>query len=133
MVERWKLTIVAKQKYCTALLLKKQVLKFGFLLYCFRAPFRAAVVVSTGPALPETSPLVARAAHLPPYQKRVIDEKRELDERKEKLEAFFDTPTFAQLDADEQGRLHAQRGAMAAYSRILCVRIAGFGASENPV
>lgn len=69
-------------------------------------------------------------ANLPPHQKRVIDEKRDLDERKENLEAFFDTPTFAQLDADEQGRLHAQRGAMAAYARILSERISAFAGED---
>jgi len=63
---------------------------------------------------------------LPPHQKRVIDEKNELDERKLKLEAFFDTPTFAQLDHEEQGRMHAQHDAMVAYSRILGDRIEAF-------
>jgi len=84
---------------------------------------------ATGPApLPETSPLVARAAHLPPHQKRVIDEKRELDERKDKLAAFFETTTFAQLDDSEQGRLHAQHAAMVDYSRVLGERIEAFTA-----
>ena len=63
----------------------------------------------------------------------VIDEKRELDERKEKLEAFLETPEFAQLDADEQGRLHSQRGAMAAYARILGERIASFAGDDMPI
>jgi hypothetical protein len=77
--------------------------------------------------------MVAQAAPhaLPPHQKRVVEEKRELDERKEKLEAFFETPTFAQLDDSEQGRLHAQRNVMAAYSRILGERIAGFGLGDD--
>lgn len=66
------------------------------------------------------------SADLPPHQKRVVDEKCELDERKQKLEAFFDTPTFAQLDHEEQGRMHAQHDAMVAYSRILGDRIEAF-------
>jgi hypothetical protein len=70
-------------------------------------------------------------ANLPPHQKRVIDEKCELDERKDKLEAFFETPTFAQLDDVEQGRLHAQRNAMAAYSRILGERISAFAGGAD--
>lgn len=78
-----------------------------------------------------TLPPAILTSALPPHQKRVIDEKRELDERKEKLEAFFETPTFAQLDDSEQGRLHAQRNAMAAYSRILGERIAGFGLGDD--
>lgn len=65
-------------------------------------------------------------ADLPPHQKRVVDEKRELDERKQKLEAFFETPTFAQLDDSEQGRLHAQHAAMVDYSRVLGDRIEAF-------
>jgi hypothetical protein len=65
-------------------------------------------------------------ADLPPHQKRVIDEKRDLDERKQKLEAFFETPTFAQLDDSEQGRLHAQHAAMVDYSRVLGDRIEAF-------
>lgn len=68
----------------------------------------------------------AVAGDLPPHQKRVVDEKRELDERKQKLAAFFETPTFAQLDDSEQGRLHAQHDAMVDYSRILGDRIEAF-------
>jgi hypothetical protein len=98
------------------------------------AEVRKSEVHDRAPSRYETLPpsRQARAANLPAHQKRVIDEKRELDERKEKLEAFFDTPKFAQLDADEQGRLHAQRGAMAAYARILSERISAF-AGEHAV
>lgn len=70
----------------------------------------------------------APGADLPPHQKRVIDEKRDLDDRKDKLEAFFETSTFAQLDDSEQGRLHAQHAAMGDYSRVLGERIAAFTA-----
>ena len=85
---------------------------------------------TSAPAAETIRPRAATGVNLPPHQKRVIDEKRELDERKEKLEAFFETPTFAQLDADEQGRLHAQRGAMAAYARILGERISVFAGDD---
>lgn len=74
----------------------------------------------------QARPRPAPGAGLPPHQQRVVEEKRELDERKNKLEAFFDTATFAQLDDCEQGRLHAQHAAMVDYARILGDRIEAF-------
>ena len=62
----------------------------------------------------------------PAHQKRVIEEKRALDDRREKLDAFLETSTFAQLDDNEQGRMHAQRDVMADYSRVLGDRIEAF-------
>lgn len=76
----------------------------------------------------QVRPRPAPAIGLPPHQQRVIEEKRDLDERKQKLEAFLDTPTFAQLDDSEQGRLHAQHAAMVDYSRVLGDRIEAFTA-----
>lgn len=68
------------------------------------------------------------AQNLMPYQRRVIDEKAELDERLTKLVAFIEgSPVFSGLDADEQWRLGRQREAMDGYSRILGERIAAFG------
>lgn len=64
----------------------------------------------------------------PPHQQRVIDEKRELDDKIEKLSAFFGTPLFGKLDAAEQQRLNAQGLAMTTYSVILDERIAAFTA-----
>lgn len=62
-----------------------------------------------------------------PHQQRVLDEKRELDERLSKLDAFIlDNPLYLQLPGDEQGRLSEQSKAMAAYSGILDERIAAF-------
>lgn len=64
---------------------------------------------------------------VPPHQQRVIDEKRELDERLSKLDAFIlDNPLYLQLSTDEQDRLSRQSKAMAAYSGILDERIAHF-------
>lgn len=74
----------------------------------------------------QVRPRPAHGTGLPPHQQRVVEEKRDLDERKNKLEAFFDTATFAQLDDSEQGRLHAQHAAMVDYARILGERIEAF-------
>lgn len=64
---------------------------------------------------------------VPPHQQRVLDEKRELDERLSKLDAFIlDNPLYLQLPTDEQDRLSRQSKAMAAYSGILDERIASF-------
>lgn len=68
----------------------------------------------------------APATGLQPHQQRVVDEKRELDERLEKLNAFFRTPTFHGLDGVEQGRLGRQAGIMMQYSAVLAERIAAF-------
>ncbi len=68
---------------------------------------------------------------LPPHQQRVIDEKRELDEKLTKLEAFFGTPIFADLDEGEKSRLERQEEAMVSYSRILGERIAVFQAAAS--
>lgn len=69
----------------------------------------------------------APAGGLPPHQQRVLDEKRELDERLSKLDAFIlDNPLFLQLPGDEQERLSRQSKAMAIYSEILGERIAKF-------
>lgn len=56
----------------------------------------------------------------------MIDEKRELDERREKLDLFFVTSKFARLDQAEQDRLKMQSKIMAAYSDILQLRIVAF-------
>ena len=62
-----------------------------------------------------------------PHQQRVLDEKRDLDERLSKLDAFIlDNPLYLQLAADEQERLTRQSKAMAIYSGILGERIAAF-------
>lgn len=60
------------------------------------------------------------------HQQRVVDEKSELDDRLNKLTAFFDKPIFAAVPEDEQGRLLRQREIMGQYSQILGERIAAF-------
>lgn len=63
---------------------------------------------------------------LQPHQQRVVDEKRELDGRIEKLNAFFRTSAFHGLDDAEQRRLSRQAGIMMQYSNVLAERIAAF-------
>ncbi len=60
---------------------------------------------------------------IPEYQQRVLDEKKALDEKISKLEAFFKTPVFADLAPGPRGRLSAQCAHMKAYSSTLHDRI----------
>ena len=66
------------------------------------------------------------ASAVPPHQQRVLDEKAELDERRERLVAFFSTPIFHGLPESEQIRMERQAVAMRTYSEILGERIAAF-------
>lgn len=72
------------------------------------------------------APKPTATSTLQPHQQRVVDEKRDLDERATKLDAFFATPIFTGLDTSEQGRLREQLGYMRNYSDILGERIAAF-------
>jgi len=61
------------------------------------------------------------------YQKRVIKEKKELDEKIVKLGAFIDkSPIKAAVPDAELARLCAQYFVMTGYSAILGNRIANF-------
>lgn len=53
------------------------------------------------------------------YQERVIEEKRELDNKLTKLDAFIDTQTFTDLPTAEQVRLVCQASYMRRYSEAL--------------
>lgn len=57
------------------------------------------------------------------YQQRVVDEKAELDDRREKLGAFKNSKLFATLPWQEQERLNTQAHLMTAYSAVLGERI----------
>lgn len=61
-----------------------------------------------------------------PHQQRVIDEKADLDVRRAKLVAFFDTSVYKAIDVAEQARLNQQAQVMDLYSTILGQRIAAF-------
>ena len=65
---------------------------------------------------------------LAPHQQRVVDEKRDLDEKLQKLTAFIGSETFASIvqDEAERGRLARQEETMTNYSAILTERISSF-------
>lgn len=60
------------------------------------------------------------------YQERVVAEKRELDERGDKLDQFILSEEFGTLPAEEQERLRWQLQIMGEYSEVLGERIAAF-------
>jgi hypothetical protein len=60
---------------------------------------------------------------LQPYQQRVVDEKRELDERRTRLAAFILGDAFGSLPMQERSLLSDQFSAMCEYSRLLGERI----------
>lgn len=61
-----------------------------------------------------------------PHQQRVVDEKKELDDKLTRLQAFFKTSTFDELDDAERSRLVHQAAIMGEYSTVLGERIAAF-------
>ena len=79
----------------------------------------------------EVARAVEPASALPAHQQRVIDEKRDLDEKLTKLGGFFDTSIFAALDEGEKSRLERQEEVMTKYSLILGERIAAFTAAAG--
>lgn len=60
------------------------------------------------------------------YQRRVISEKRDLDEKLAKLLAFFQSDNFKSLNDAERSRLRNQARFMDGYSAVLGERIAAF-------
>ncbi len=67
-----------------------------------------------------------------PFQQRVVDEKRELDDRLSKLQVFLAGGQFNGLDAAEKDRLCRQESLMSAYSNVLRDRIAEFAGAACP-
>lgn len=61
-----------------------------------------------------------------PHQQRVVDEKQELDTKRDKLTVFLKGDLFESLPDNEQDRLAKQLGIMAEYSNILAERIVHF-------
>lgn len=61
-----------------------------------------------------------------PHQQRVVDEKRDLDQKILSLMRFMTTKTFEGLDNGEQSRLRIQFSAMQTYGTALGERIAHF-------
>lgn len=66
-----------------------------------------------------------------PHQQRVIDEYKELTERRDKLAAFTFTPLFRSLEEAERQRLDEQLGYMNGYQRVLAARIHAMGLSHK--
>lgn len=65
------------------------------------------------------------------YQQRVVDEKKDLDEKATKLSEFIgNNPIFDTLDSAEQERLREQCETMWQYSEILGARINAFKIDE---
>jgi hypothetical protein len=60
------------------------------------------------------------------HQRRVIEEKFKLDEKLDKLSAFFATTFFEDLDDAEKDRMKRQAVIMGEYSEILQDRINAF-------
>jgi len=67
-----------------------------------------------------------KECQMQPHQQRVIDEKAELSERLDKLEAFHNTAVYAGLPAAEQSRLTRQLYIMKLYEQVLSERISAF-------
>jgi hypothetical protein len=61
-----------------------------------------------------------------PHQRRVIDEKIELDDRLSKLKVFLTSDLFDKLDIQNQELLELQSVHMQAYSNVLAERIVLF-------
>jgi hypothetical protein len=65
-----------------------------------------------------------------PYQRRVVNEKKALELKRDRLSTFIAGSFFPQLPADEQFRLLLQDDAMSMYSDILAERILHFNPKE---
>ena len=61
-----------------------------------------------------------------PHQQRVIDEKRELDDKISRLVPFLSSDTFKTIPPAEQGRLKRQSRIMQEYADVLGERIGEF-------
>ena len=65
------------------------------------------------------------------YQERVVQEKRELDEKVVKLFAFTCTEKWKALSVAEQVRMAAQSRIMGEYSEVLGERILAFQGEDT--
>lgn len=60
------------------------------------------------------------------WQQRVIDEKKELDDRLERLNAFLSSPKVNEIELLQKDLMSRQAGYMSAYSLTLRDRIEAF-------
>lgn len=65
------------------------------------------------------------------FQRRVVEEKAELDAKRERLGEFKNTIHFGRLPWQEQERLNTQAHIMTMYSAVLGERIAAFHDAER--
>ncbi len=61
-----------------------------------------------------------------PWQQRVVEEKKELDEKLVKLHDFISGETFKSMDWPQATMLKRQRAIMRDYSAVLAERIKAF-------
>ena len=61
-----------------------------------------------------------------PFQQRVVNEKAELSDKLDRLEAFASRADFSSVPPDEQARLTRQLLIMKLYEQVLSERIAEF-------
>ena len=61
-----------------------------------------------------------------PFQQRVVDEKKALEDKLLKLKTFCENSTFSELDTDECNRLERQMFYMEGYVEVLDERITAF-------
>lgn len=61
-----------------------------------------------------------------PHQQRVIEEHKDLRERRLKLVAFLESPAFAALDVAERNRMQKQQQLMYELERVLQARVSNF-------
>ena len=69
--------------------------------------------------------------NMEPYQQRVVEEKAQLDDKRQKLADFMQGPNFKTVQSLEQGRLYLQEAAMQFYSNVLGQRIEAFSAQAQ--
>lgn len=61
-----------------------------------------------------------------PHEERVVQEREELQDKLDKLSAFFDSKIYDMLSQDKRNRLLRQHGHMSDYRDVLDERIANF-------
>lgn len=82
---------------------------------------------SWGSVQPSLLRLLNKEREMEDYQRRVIDEKKELDKKREALNKFFKTNIFiGRMTSKEKVRLDYQSRVMNEYSKVLGDRIEDF-------
>lgn len=77
----------------------------------------------------EATAVRSQYSGLAPHQQRVVDEKAELDAKRDRLRVFIAAPDFEAVPADERSRLVRQDMLMSDLSEVLAKRIESFAAT----